>query len=63
MMGTQLAQPNQIKTIFGVIEIIYSTNQVLLKDLEEVANNWNEQSKVADCFLQIVPYLKVIFRH
>ncbi|PRP84669.1 hypothetical protein PROFUN_07919 [Planoprotostelium fungivorum] len=59
LLGSGLVQMNQIRTIFGVIEIIYSTNQVLLSNLEEAAGTWTEKSCIAHAFSEIVPYLKV----
>eukprot|EP01117_Protostelium_nocturnum_P019345 TRINITY_DN836_c0_g3_i1.p1 TRINITY_DN836_c0_g3~~TRINITY_DN836_c0_g3_i1.p1 ORF type:complete len:1638 (-),score=764.62 TRINITY_DN836_c0_g3_i1:204-5117(-) len=50
---------SQLRVIFGVVEILYGTNQVLLSKLEERAKHWTSHSKIGDIILEIVPYLKV----
>lgn len=51
--------PNDVKSIFSCIEIIFSYNREFLKDLERVIENWNPStSKLGSTFATISHFLK-----
>ena len=48
-----------IKKMGGMVESVYSINEVLLFNLEERIKLWDDNSTIGDVLLKLTPFLKV----
>ncbi|ETO34609.1 rhoGEF domain-containing protein, partial [Reticulomyxa filosa] len=56
----QVISENEHRQLFSDLQIIFSLNEQLLKDMKQRFENWdNDKSKIGDLLLDFIPYFKM----
>eukprot|EP01094_Clydonella_sp_ATCC50884_P001575 TRINITY_DN1118_c0_g1_i1.p1 TRINITY_DN1118_c0_g1~~TRINITY_DN1118_c0_g1_i1.p1 ORF type:complete len:1050 (+),score=372.95 TRINITY_DN1118_c0_g1_i1:256-3405(+) len=60
IMARDVITKMEARSLFSVVEALLGCNQELLRSLEERMSAWGEQQgRISDIFLQLVPYLRM----
>lgn len=61
MREKQLADKEELRAMFGDIELIYGINKAILADIMEAVEKWDSTQMIGNVFLRFAPFLKMYF--
>jgi len=56
---SKILSADQIHRIFSNVESLHNFNVLLLQDLENIVNNWNDDSLLGEVFIKMADFLKL----
>lgn len=59
MSPSPIISNDEIKKIFGQLEVIYGFNNMFLGQLEEKVKNWSASTQIGLTFLQMADFFKI----
>lgn len=59
MSPTPIISNDEVKKIFGQLEVIYGFNNMFLGQLEEKVKNWSANTQIGLTFLQMADFFKI----